>query len=110
MAGAAQTLLLTLALWWAWMYATWTTNYLDPDHPAMRLTMAGMMLAGLAMATALSQAFGARALWFAAAYVTIQVGGGGGGRGAARNEPIGHTFRLILAWHVVSAALWIGGA
>lgn len=109
-AGAAQTLLLTLALWWAWMYATWTTNYLDPDHPVMRLTMTGMMLAGLTMATALSQAFGARALWFAVAYVTIQVGRSAVVAVAARNEPIGHTFRLILAWHVVSAALWIGGA
>ncbi|MEV4220731.1 low temperature requirement protein A [Nonomuraea sp. NPDC049725] len=109
-AGAAQTLLLTLAVWWAWMYATWTTNYLDPDHPAMRLTMAGMMLAGLAMAAALPQAFGARALWFALAYVTIQVGRAAVAAVAARREPIGHTFRLILAWHVVSAALWIGGA
>lgn len=109
-AGAAQTLLLTLAVWWAWMYATWMTNYLDPDHPAMRLTMAGMMLAGLAMAAALPQAFGARALWFAAAYVTLQVGRSLVVAVVARNEPIGHTFRLILAWHAVSAVLWIGGA
>ncbi|MFI7443175.1 low temperature requirement protein A [Nonomuraea indica] len=109
-AGAAQTLLLTLAVWWAWMYATWTTNYCDPDHPAMRLTLAGMMLAGLAMAAAVPQAFGARALWFAAAYVTLQVGRSAVVAIAARNTPNGHLFRLILIWHTVAALLWIGGA
>ncbi|MFG3437510.1 low temperature requirement protein A [Nonomuraea sp. NPDC047897] len=109
-AGAAQTLLLTLAVWWAWMYATWTTNYCDPDHPAMRLTLAGMMLAGLAMAAAVPQAFGARALWFAAAYVTLQVGRSTVVAIAARNSPHGHLFRLILIWHTAAALLWIGGA
>ncbi|MEV0819841.1 low temperature requirement protein A [Nonomuraea rubra] len=109
-AGAAQTLLLTLAVWWAWMYTTWTTNYLDPDHPTMRLTLAAMMLAGLAMAAALPQAFGPRALWFATAYVVLQVGRSLVVALAARHEPIGHTFRLILGWHVISAVLWVGGA
>lgn len=109
-AGAARTLLLTLAVWWAWMYATWTTNYLDPDHPTMRLTLAAMMLAGLSMAAALPEAFGARALWFAASYVVLQVGRSLVVAVAARREPIGHTFRLILAWQVVSAVVWIAGA
>ncbi|GAA3141260.1 low temperature requirement protein A [Planomonospora alba] len=109
-AGAAQTLLLTLAVWWAWMYATWTTNYLDPDHPAMRSALAAMMLAGLAMAAALPQAFGPRALWFAVAYVVLQVGRSLVAVLAARHEPIGYTFRLILGWHVISAVLWIAGA
>ncbi|MDA0633444.1 low temperature requirement protein A [Nonomuraea sp. MCN248] len=110
LAGAAQALLLTLALWWAWMYTTWATNYCDPDHPAMRLTLAGLMLAGLAMAAALPQAFGDRALWFALAYVVIQVGRTAVVAVAARGEPIGHTFRLVLAWHSISGVLWIGGA
>ncbi|WP_406315471.1 low temperature requirement protein A [Streptosporangium sp. NBC_01639] len=109
-AGAVQTLLLTLAVWWAWMYATWTTNYLDPEHPVMRLTLAAMMLAGLAMAAALPQAFGPRAVWFAVAYVVLQVGRSLVAALAARHELIGHTFRRILIWQVISAVLWIAGA
>ncbi|MEU7892803.1 low temperature requirement protein A [Nonomuraea sp. NPDC049152] len=110
LAGAAQTLLLTLAVWWAWMYATWTTNLGNPDHPVLRLTLTGMMLAGLVMSAALPQAFGERALWFAGAYVAIQVGRALAVALATRTFPIGYTFRLILVWHVVSAALWITGA
>ncbi|WP_433249844.1 low temperature requirement protein A [Streptosporangium sp. CA-135522] len=109
-AGAAQTLLLTLAVWWAWMYTAWTTNYCDPDHPVLRLTLTGLMLAGLVMAAALPQAFGARALWFAGAYVAIQVGRTIVVSIAARAHPIGHTFKLILVWHVLSSVLWITGA
>ncbi|MER6944176.1 low temperature requirement protein A [Nonomuraea sp. NPDC000554] len=108
--GAAETLLLTLAVWWAWMYTTWTTNYLDPDHPVLRLTLTGLMLAGLVMSAALPQAFGERALWFAGAYVAIQVGRTLMVSLAARAHPVGHTFRLVLVWHVASAALWITGA
>ncbi|MDR8411330.1 low temperature requirement protein A [Nonomuraea sp. 3-1Str] len=109
-AGAAQTLLLTLAVWWAWMYTTWTTNYCDPDHPALRLTLTGAMLAGLVMAAALPQAFGPRAWWFAGAYVALQVGRTIVVTVAARAFPIGRTFRLVLAYHAVSAVLWIAGA
>ncbi|MFG1948462.1 low temperature requirement protein A [Nonomuraea sp. NPDC048826] len=108
--GAAQTLLLTLAVWWAWMYTTWAANYCDPDHPAMRLTLAVLMLAGLAMAAALAQAFGGRALWFAVSYVVIQVGRSAVVAVATRATPIGLTFRLILAWHVAGGVLWIAGA
>src|SRR5688572_26684425 len=31
--GALQAALLMLAVWWAWIYTTWSTNWLDPDHP-----------------------------------------------------------------------------
>ncbi|MEU7000973.1 low temperature requirement protein A [Nonomuraea sp. NPDC046570] len=109
-AGAAQTLLLTLAIWWAWMYTAWTTNYCDPDHPVLRLTLTGVMLAGLVMSAAVPQAFGERALWFAGAYVAIQVGRTTVVWLATRGHPLSHTFRLVLVWHTLSGALWIGGA
>jgi low temperature requirement protein LtrA len=28
--GAAQTLLLMLAVWWVWIFTSWVTNWLDP--------------------------------------------------------------------------------
>src|SRR5262245_22761978 len=45
--GAAQTLLLLLAVWWAWMYTAWATNWFDPDRRGVRLMLIGVMLASL---------------------------------------------------------------
>ena len=32
--GALQTLLLFLAIWWAWVFTAWATNWLDPERLA----------------------------------------------------------------------------
>ena len=32
--GALQAAILLLAVWWAWIYTAWITNWLDPDKPA----------------------------------------------------------------------------
>src|SRR5690349_4790953 len=45
--GAVHATVLLLAVWWAWMYTTWATNWLDPDHPSVRIMLAGLMLGGL---------------------------------------------------------------
>ena len=29
--GAIQAAVLFFAVWWAWMYTTWATNWIDPD-------------------------------------------------------------------------------
>ncbi|MGH2587887.1 MAG: low temperature requirement protein A, partial [Dehalococcoidia bacterium] len=42
--GAVQTLMLLLAVWWAWVYTAWATNWLDPEQPAVRLMLVGVML------------------------------------------------------------------
>lgn len=31
LAGAGRTFLLLLAVWWAWNYTSWFTNWFDPD-------------------------------------------------------------------------------
>ncbi|GAA2138280.1 low temperature requirement protein A [Actinomadura napierensis] len=108
--GAAETLLLLLAVWWAWMYTCWTTNWFDPDHPAIRLMLAGVMIAGLFMAAMLPGAFGHNGMWFAAAYVIIQVGRTLFVVAATWNHELGRNFQRVLFWLVVAAALWIGGA
>ncbi|MEU5607861.1 low temperature requirement protein A [Streptomyces sparsogenes] len=108
-AGAAQTLLLLAAVWWAWMYTSWTTNWFHPDHVAVRLTLVGVMLASLVMAAAIPSAFDGRGLWFAGAYAAIQVGRSLFVAVAARSHPLGPTFQRILAWHSFTAVLWIAG-
>ena len=51
--GAAQTLLLLIAVWWAWIDTAWVTNWLDPDHPTVRMMLIGVMLASLILSAAL---------------------------------------------------------
>jgi low temperature requirement protein LtrA len=109
--GAIQTLFLLLVIWWAWIYTTWMTNWFDPDSPAVRSMLIAVMLASLLMAIAIPQAFGSRAVLFAASYVALQV---------VRNlfaaiaspagTPLRATFTGILAWSVGVAPLWIAGA
>jgi low temperature requirement protein LtrA len=108
--GAAQTLLLLLAVWWAWIYNAWFTNWFDPNRRPVRLVLVGVMLLSLMMAAALPEAFGERGLFFAAAYVAAQ-----GGRclfivAALGSEPtLRRNFQRILGWFGVSGALWLAG-
>src|SRR3954447_25591375 len=110
-AGAAQTLVLLLVVWWAWIYTTWMTNWFDPDSVPVRMTLLAGMLASLAMAIAIPQAFGSRALPFAVGYVSLQVMRNLFIVGATRPEsPLHVGFRRILAWSGWTGAIWIAGA
>src|ERR1700677_242482 len=67
--GAGETLILLLAVWGAWNYTSWFTNYFDPETRAVRLVLVALMFASLLMSAWLPQAFGDRGVAFAAAYV-----------------------------------------
>jgi low temperature requirement protein LtrA len=108
--GAVQTLLLLLAVWWAWMYNAWFTNWFDPDRRAVRLVLVGVMLAGLIMSAALPGAFGERGLVFAGAYVAMQVGRTAFAVAALGAEPgLRRSFQRVLAWMVACGVLWLAG-
>ena len=51
--GALQTLLLLVAVWWAWIDTTWVTNWFDPDRPRVRLLLVALMLVSLVMSVAI---------------------------------------------------------
>ena len=72
--GAAQTAILFFAVWWAWMYTTWATNWIDPDRAANRFLIGAVMLSSLVLACALPGAFGPKGWQFVAAYLTVQIG------------------------------------
>jgi len=72
--GALETLFLLLAVWWAWVYTAWFTNWFDPDQLPVRLVLVAAMLASLLMSVAIPEGFGERGLMFALAFVAIQVG------------------------------------
>jgi low temperature requirement protein LtrA len=108
--GALETLFLLLAVWWAWVYTTWVTNWFDPDRPPVRVLLIALMLVSLVMSVAIPEAFGERGPMFAVSYVAIQVG-----RTAFvvlaldKSSSLGRTFQRILAWFAVPAVLWVVG-
>jgi len=109
--GVVQTTLLLMAVWWVWIYTSWVTNWLDPEKTAVRLMLFALMLAGLVLSTSIPQAFEARGLAFAGAYVFMQVGRCLFTLWALRGRSPGNTrnFQRITAWLVLSAAFWIAG-
>lgn len=109
--GALQTLILFLAVWWAWIYTTWATNWVDPDRAANRLMLGALMIGGLVMSSTIPNAFGKNGLYFAIAYVAVQVG-----RSLYVARALGEWRRgtkksmmRITIWFCASAPLWIAG-
>ena len=109
--GAAQAVLLTVAIWWVWIYTAWVTNWLDPAKIPVRLALLALMLPGLILSASIPKAFETRGIGFAGAYVTMQVGrtlffiwAVKGHSGMVRN------FQRILVWLMLAGMFWIAGA
>jgi low temperature requirement protein LtrA len=108
---ALQITVLMFAVWWQWIDTAWTTNWLDPDRPAVRLLLFAMMLAGLVIAAAIPRAFGDRGAVLALAYLSMQ-----GVRDlfmlwALRRHDRGNwrNFLRITIWHLAAWPFWIAG-
>ena len=109
--GAIQVTLLFLGVWWAWVFTTWITNWLNPELTPVRILLFFLMLGGLVLSISIPQAFEGRGLWFASAYAAMQVG-----RTLfllASVAPERAEVRLnairILAWLSAAAVFWILG-
>ena len=108
--NALRILVMTLAVWWVWVFTAWATNWLRPENGAVRAMLFAMMLAGLLMSVAIPQAFGAAGLLFAGAYVAMQLGRTGFVLFALRHDrPLFLNFLRILAWLGMAAPFWIAG-
>jgi low temperature requirement protein LtrA len=108
--GAAHMALLLVAVWFAWVYNAWFTNWFDPDRRLVRLVLLGVMLASLLMSASLPEAFGERGLLFAGAYVAMQVGRTVFIAAALRDDPpLRRNFQRILTWLVAAGVLWLAG-
>jgi low temperature requirement protein LtrA len=110
--GVGQSVLVLLVVWWSWNYTTWVTNELDPGSIVVRLLLIALMLASLLMAIAIPEAFGAKALLFAASYVAIQLGRHAFLTFAAAERGTIERLRAgrILTWFLAAGVLWIAGA
>ncbi|MFL6768348.1 MAG: low temperature requirement protein A [Sphingomicrobium sp.] len=110
--GALQTLLMFLAVWWAWIYTAWATNWLDPDRTPVRLCLILIALLSLVLSTAIPEAFGQYGLPFALAYVTIQIGRTAYTAWAREDFPHGPSTNMGRAtiYFILSAIPWVAGA
>ncbi|MGL4236034.1 low temperature requirement protein A [Tabrizicola sp.] len=111
LAGAAETALLFLAVWWVWIYTTWVLNWLDPETTPVRMLLFAMMTAGLFLSMAIPTALGDRGLVFAGAYVAMQIG-----RTIYMLWVVWsdlrrrQTYYRIATYFAVAAVFWIWGA
>lgn len=109
--GAVETLILFLAVWWVWIYTSWTTNWLDPERAHVRMMLILMMVCGLVLSSAVPGAFSDSGLMFALTYLVMQLfrtlymvwASRGVNDGRARN------FMRIAFWFILSAPFWLGG-
>jgi low temperature requirement protein LtrA len=109
--GALQTTLLFLGVWWAWVYTSWITNWLNPELTPVRILLFLLMLGGLVLSTSIPKAFDSRGLWFAAAYATMQVGRTLFWVGSIPpTRPTGRMNAIrVLVWLSVAAVFWMAG-
>ncbi len=109
--GVAQTVFLLLVVWWAWIYTTWMTNWFDPELPSVRMILILVSLASLFMAIAIPDAFGERAVMFAASYAGLQIVRNAFTVYGSPAESLHRAnFTRIFIWSLAVGVLWIGGA
>ncbi len=107
--GAAETAFMLVALYWAWNYTTWMTNWFDPDTVPVRLVLVFVMGTSLLLAVAIPEGFSGHALLFACAYAGLQIGRNTFVVAVTPRGQFNQNFRQILAWSVLSAPLWVAG-
>lgn len=110
--GAWQTVIMLAAVWWVWIYTSWTTNWLDPDKALVRLMLLAMMFAGLALSVAVPKAFDTLGWLFVAAYCGMQIVRTLFMVWSSRtvNAARERNFTRISFWFLLALPLWIGGA
>src|SRR5918911_278463 len=69
----AETVILALAVFYAWYMVAWGANWLAPDALAVRVALVGLMFASLLMSVAIDDAFGDRAWLFVTGYLLLQI-------------------------------------
>jgi low temperature requirement protein LtrA len=110
--GALQIAVLTVAVWWVWIYTTWVTNWLDPERGAVRLLLFVLMIVGLVMSASIPKAFEERAWAFTLAYVLSHIGRSAFMLWALKNHDQANfqNFVRIISWQGAAAVFWLAGA
>ncbi|WP_336775516.1 low temperature requirement protein A [Paenibacillus sp. MMO-58] len=109
--GAIHLGILTMAIWWVWIFTAWVMNWLNPETTRVRFMLIALMLVGLIMSSSLPEAFEKTGIYFACAYTLFQVG-----RTAYTVWVLQHgstelriNFIRIFSWLAFSGIFWIAG-
>jgi low temperature requirement protein LtrA len=105
-----ETVVLALAVFYAWYMAAWGANWLDPDPLPVRVALVGLMSASLLMSVAIDDAFDDRAWLFVTGYLLFQVGRCAFLIVALRGRPQSDHFVNNLVWELLLGVLWVAGA
>ena len=106
----AETVVMALAVFYAWYMVAWGANWLDPEPLVVRLVLVGLMFASLVMSVAIADAFGDRAWLFVSGYLLLQVGRCVFLIVALRDRPQSEHFVNDLVWELLTGVLWVAGA
>ena len=106
----AETLIMALAVVYAWYMTAWGANWLEPDRLAVRALLVGLMFASLLMSVGIADAFDGRAWLFVTGYLLLQVGRSAFLIVALRGRALGEHFVNDLVWELLTGGLWVAGA
>lgn len=108
--GAAQALVLYLAVYAAWAYTTWAVTLVPAENPRTQRMLLGVMLAGLFMNAAIPRAFGDAGWVFVATFLLIHIGRTVWLLTVGLDRVNQEHFIRVLVWFVAAAPLWLIGA
>jgi low temperature requirement protein LtrA len=106
----AETVIMTLAVVYAWYMTAWGANWLDPDRLPVRVMLVALMFASLLMSVGIADAFDGRAWLFVTGYLLLQVGRCAFLIVALRGRALGEHFVNELVWELLAGGLWVAGA
>ena len=106
----AETVIMALAVVYAWYMTAWGANWLDPERLPVRALLVGLMFASLLMSVAIGDAFGDRAWLFVSGYLLLQIGRSAFLMVALRGRALGEHFVNDLVWELFAGVLWVAGA
>jgi low temperature requirement protein LtrA len=108
---ALQALVMFLAVWQAWSYTAWATNWLDPARGPGALLMIVLVILSLVMAAAIPRAGGDRGLQFTLSFVALQVLRSAFMVGAfPPGDAMRRNFAQLGSWSAIAGVVWIAGA
>jgi low temperature requirement protein LtrA len=105
-----ETVVMALAVVYAWYMTAWGLNWLEPDRLPVRVLLIGLMFASLLMSVAIADAFDGRAWLFVTGYLLLQVGRSAFLILALRGRALGEHFVNDLVWELLTGGLWVAGA
>lgn len=109
--GILETLVLWFAVYIAWDYTSWFTNFFNPENIKIRTVLFILMLLGVIMASSIPESFSYRGFVFALSYVIMQIG-----RSLyivwklGKKHHLTPTFYRMLFWLSITSILWIKGS